>query len=241
MEKLEKFQLLLACTIISTGILLSSFVFATKIDKNENITVTGSASKIVKSDSASLTFAIRTNAINQKEAFSNIKKQSPKVVEYLISKEIKKEDIDIKAINGYYNYKTNQNGYSTNEIIGYSANQSYSIKSNDVEKIKHISTDIQSLVDKWINLEIYSTEYFYSDLASIKIDLLNEASKDAKQRANSMLKATGASVGRVKSMKMGVFQITPPTSNNVSDMGFNDTTSIDKKVTAVANVVFKVK
>ena len=78
MEKLEKFQLLLACTIISTGILLSSFVFATKIDKNENITVTGSASKIVKSDSASLTFAIRTNAINQKEAFSNIKKQSPK-------------------------------------------------------------------------------------------------------------------------------------------------------------------
>ena len=56
-----------------------------------------------------------------------------------------------------------------------------------------------------------------------------------------MLKATGANVGRVKSMKMGVFQITPPTSNNVSDMGFNDTTSIDKKVTAVANVVFKVK
>ncbi len=42
-------------------------------------------------------------------------------------------------------------------------------------------------------------------------------------------------------MKMGVFQITTPDSTNVADYGINDTSSIDKKVTAVANVVFKVK
>ena len=78
-------------------------------------------------------------------------------------------------------------------------------------------------------------------MASIKIDLLKEATLDAKQRAQSMLKATGANVGKVKSMRMGVFQITPPDSTMVSDMGVNDTTTIDKKVTAVANVVFKVK
>ena len=42
-------------------------------------------------------------------------------------------------------------------------------------------------------------------------------------------------------MKMGVFQSTPPDSTSVSDTGENDTSTIDKKVTAVANVVFKVK
>ena len=56
-----------------------------------------------------------------------------------------------------------------------------------------------------------------------------------------MLDATGSNVGKVKSMRMGVFQITPADSNNVSDMGINDTTTIDKKVTAVANVVFNVR
>ena len=56
-----------------------------------------------------------------------------------------------------------------------------------------------------------------------------------------MLEATNAHVGKVSSMRMGVFQITPADSTMVSDMGINDTTSIDKKVTAVANVVFKVK
>ena len=64
---------------------------------------------------------------------------------------------------------------------------------------------------------------------------------DAKERASAMLKATNNRVGKIKSVKMGVFQITPVDSNNVSDMGINDTTSIDKKITSVVNVVFEIK
>ena len=41
--------------------------------------------------------------------------------------------------------------------------------------------------------------------------------------------------------KMGVFQITPVDSTDVSDMGINDTSTIEKKITAVANVVFQIK
>ena len=46
---------------------------------------------------------------------------------------------------------------------------------------------------------------------------------------------------KIQSVKMGVFQITSAQSTNVSDSGIYDTSSIDKKVTAVANVVFKIK
>ena len=67
------------------------------------------------------------------------------------------------------------------------------------------------------------------------------ATNDAKERASAMLKATHNKVGKIQSVKMGVFQITEPDSTNVSDMGINDTSTIDKKVTAVANVVFKIK
>ena len=56
-----------------------------------------------------------------------------------------------------------------------------------------------------------------------------------------MLGAAGARVGKVKQMRMGVFQITPPDSTSVSDTGMNDTSTIDKKVTAVSSVIFKVK
>lgn len=241
MEKLEKFQILVSCLIITFGLLVASLIFASKMPKNENITVTGSASKIVKSDSAKLGFSIQTRDSNQKTSYATLKRQIPEVVKYLESKGIKKDDIDIKAMNGYKIYKQNERGYSTNEVIAFEANQVFEIKSKDVEKIKEISTDIQNLFDKGINIDVFSPEYFYSDLASIKIELLKEATLDAKQRAISMLGAANSKVGKVKSMRMGVFQITPVDSTMVSDMGLNDTSSIDKKVTAVANVVFKVK
>ena len=150
MEKLEKFQILASCLIITFGLLLASIIFASKISKDENITVTGSASKIVKSDSAKLGFSIRARKINQKEAYAYLKNQAPQVVEYLKSKGI--EDIEIKAINGYNVYRQNEKGYSTNEIIAYEASQFIDIKSKDVLKIKEISTDIQNLINKGVNV-----------------------------------------------------------------------------------------
>lgn len=241
LELVQKFQVIISCIIITLGLIVVGLLFTSRMPKGDTITVTGSSSKIVKSDSAKLSFTIQARALSQKDAFNTIKSQTPIVMEYLASKDIKKENISTRAMNGYYNYKQNANGYSTNEVASYSANMDVEIKSDDVEKIKEISTDITSLVDKGITLNIYQPEYFYSDLASLKIDLLKEATKDAKQRATSMLSATNARVGKVKQMRMGVFQITSPDSTNVSDMGINDTSTIDKKITAVANVVFKVK
>lgn len=240
MEKIEKFQIILSCIIITIGILFASLIFASRMPKGDTVTVTGSAYKIVKSDSGKLGFEIQATGVNQKTAFNTIKNQKPQVIEYLKSKGIDPKDINARAITGYNTYKT-QNGYSTNEIIAYNASMNIEVKSNDVEKIKEISTDIQNLVDKGINLSIYQPEYFYSDLASLKVNLLKEATSDAKDRAKSMLSATGAHVGKVKQMRMGVFQITSVDSTNVSDMGINDTSTIDKKVTAVANVIFKIK
>ena len=88
---------------------------------------------------------------------------------------------------------------------------------------------------------IRDRSYDYSKLPELKVSLLEKASNDAKNRAASMLKATHNSVGKIQSVRMGVYQITPVNSTDVSDMGINDTSSIDKKVTAVANVSFKIK
>ena len=78
-------------------------------------------------------------------------------------------------------------------------------------------------------------------MANLKIQLLEEATKDAKARANSMLKANRNKVGKIKNVKMGVFQITAPDSNDVADGGINDSSTVEKKVTAVANVTFSIK
>lgn len=237
-EKLEKFQLVLLSLILAFGLIIAVKCGANTLSNN-NIIVTGSAYKIVKSDSARMEFEISGRNATKQSAYNAVKKQLPIVKKYLMDKGI--TDIDVSASNGYYSYKYLPNGNVTNETAYYNLSQPIVIKSNDVQKIKEISSEIQSLLDQGIDINVTNTEYFYSGLSELKVDLLKEATKDAKDRATGMLKATHNRPGKIQSVNMGVFQITPVDSTNVSDMGINDTSSIDKKVTAVANVVFRIK
>lgn len=237
-EKLEKFQLVLLSLILAFGLIIAVKCGANTLSNN-NIIVTGSAYKIVKSDSARMEFEISERNATKQSAYNTVKKQLPIVKKYLMDKGI--TDIDVSASNGYYSYKYLPNGNVTNETAYYNLSQPIVIKSNDVQKIKEISSEIQSLLDQGIDINVTNTEYFYSGLSELKVDLLKEATKDAKDRATGMLKATHNRPGKIQSVNMGVFQITPVDSTNVSDMGINDTSSIDKKVTAVANVVFRIK
>ena len=237
-EKIQKVQIVLLAIILAFGL-----VFAVKTGtgllSNDKISVTGSAYKIVKSDSARLEFEITSRNANKQSAFNTVKTQLPIVKKYLTDKGL--TDIEIKASNGYYSYKYLPNGTMTNDIAYYNLSQPITVKSNDVQKIKDVSADIQSLLEKGIDINIINTDYFYSGLSDLKVELLKDATTDAKDRATAMLKATHNRPGKIQAVNMGVFQITPVDSTNVSDMGINDTTSIDKKVTAVANVVFRIK
>lgn len=71
--------------------------------------------------------------------------------------------------------------------------------------------------------------------------MLAKATENAKQRAENMARATGNKIGFMRSAKMGVFQITPVTSTDVSDWGTNDTSSLDKKVMSVVTVSFAIE
>jgi len=237
-EKLEKLQIFWLGIILALGLIFAVST-ATKNMSNDKITVTGSAYKIVQSDSGRLEFEISARKATKQESYNNIKSQIPIVMKYLKDNNI--TDIEVKAANGYPSYRYTPNGSMTNDIAYYNLSQTIVAKSNDVNKIKEISTDIQNLIDQGVDINIVNAEYFYSKLGDLKIELLKDATTDAKERANAMLKATHNHPGKIQSVQMGVFQITPVDSTNVSDMGINDTSSIEKKVTAVANIVFRIK
>ncbi len=241
LEKFEKYQLVLLALILAFGLFFATKYAVNTLSK-DGITVTGSAYEIVKSDSGRLSIDINIQAKTKAAAYQIMKKQLPLVTKYITEKGIPAENIEIKNYNGYYSYKYNQStGNYTNEVDYFKLLQPMEITSNDVNKIKEISLDIQSLLDQGIDINIRQTAYYYSKLSDLKVKLLEAATDDAKQRAAAMLKATNNKVGNIQSVKMGVFQITEVDSTSVSDMGINDTSTIDKKVTAVANVVFKIK
>jgi len=237
---LKDFQLLLFGVVLAIGIVFGVKIATDNLSQS-GITVTGSAYEIVKSDTATLNLVVNSRNESKSVAYSVLKKQVPEVKAYLIENGVKEDEIIVLAPTNYTTNKYSSSGSMTNEIAYYTFEQTLSVKSNDIEKIKKLSLEAQALVEKGININTNAPEYNYSKLAELKIKLLGEATKDAKTRATEMLKATHNKAGKIKSVKMGVFQITPPTSNEVSDWGVNDTSSVEKKVTAVANVVFAVK
>ncbi len=240
-EKFKDFQLSILGVLIALALISVAFIVSDNLSK-DNISVTGSSFEIVKSDTAAWTLRIETKAPTRIAAYKTIKEQLPLVQKYLLDNGIESAQIDIAPTNSYETYKTNPTtGYSTNEIAYYNFNQTIKVTSDDVEKIKQLSTDVQSLLEKGITISSDMPEYQYSKLADLKVKLLASAATDAKARAKSMLKSNHNTIGKIRSAKMGVFQITPPDSNSVSDMGINDLSTIDKKVTAVANVVFAIK
>lgn len=240
LEKLEKFQITILAIVLALGLILSTNIITSSLP-SDGITTTGSASKIVKSDNASLYLTLIARGKNKKNSYLTIQKQIPTVISYIKNNGFTDNDIELKTTNGYNTYKTLPNGNTSNEVAYYTLHQPIVIKSNDVEKIRKLSINITSLMDKNIEIESNNPEYYYSKISDLKIELLHQATTDAKQRASAMLKATHNKPGKIQSVKMGVFQITATDSTDVSDSGIYNTDSIDKKVTAVANVVFKIK
>lgn len=239
-EKVEKLQLIILGLLIGLALIIATKIVSRALP-NDGISVTGSAYEIVKSDSGRFEFDITTRKPNRKIAYETIQSQIPVVVNYLKEKGFSDNDIEIKTSNGYITYKTMPNGNTTNEPAYYNMFQPISVKSGNVQMIKDVSVDISKLLTKGIDINTREPEYYYSQLSDLKVKLLQAAASDAKQRASAMLKATHNRTGCIQSVKMGVFQITPVDSTNVSDMGINDTSTIEKKVTAVANVVFRIK
>lgn len=239
-KNLEKYQLVSLGVILALGLIIAVHS-VTKTMSKDSISVTGSAYEIVQSDSGSMELMLNVRKPTKAEALADAQKQLPLVKKYLTENGFKPEDIDVKAANGYNSYKYSPNGNMTNEIAYYNLNQTITVKSDDVNIIKEASLNIQTLAQDGIDIDASMVQYSYSKLSDLKVKLLEAATKDAKARAEAMLKATHNKTGKIQSVKMGVFQITPVSSTEVSDYGISDTSTIEKKITSVANVVFQIK
>ena len=240
LEKIEKFQILILGLVLALGGIIAVGMVTNSMS-NDTISVTGSYSQNVTSDSGMFEITLSSRKANKALSYGDLNRQTPIVVSYFEKQENDKKDIDVKNPSGYDVYELNYNGNSTNKIIGFNATKYITVTSKDVEKIKKVSSDIIELNSQDVDLSVSAPSYFYSKLSDLKVEMLEKATKDAHQRASAMLKATHNKVGKIKSVQMGVFQITPVDSTEVSDYGINDTSSIEKKITSVANVKFRVK
>ena len=149
--------------------------------------------------------------------------------------------MSVKAVEMQPVNETTGEGRETGRILAYRLSQSFEVRSADVDMITRLSQRASELMAQGVPLAAQPPEYLFTKLADLRISLLEDATKDAKLRAEAITRSTGGSVGAVREARMGVFQITPRFSTEVSDYGVYDLTSVEKDVTAVVRVTFGVK
>jgi hypothetical protein len=229
---------------MALGLIISSMIFGWFYSKtkkgDEAITVTGSAKKRIKSDLVVWSAGVTAQSAQLTEAYKQLSDGIPKIKQYLISKGIPENEMTVSSIATTTLKKQDSNGVETSEVTGYLLKQSIDVRSNNVDKIAQIAREATELINQGILIESNAPQYYYTQIGDLKIEMLGEASKDAKTRAERIAASTGNSIGAVRSARMGVLQITPADSTEVSDAGIYDTSTIDKDLTAVVNISFAV-
>ncbi len=241
----KNYQLFNIGTALAIGLVLSSIIlgwsYTQKKSGDEAVTVTGSAKKRIKSDLVVWSAGVSYQSAQLSDAYKQLSENIPRIKKYLVEKGIAENQITVSAISSMTLHGRDENGNETSEINGYKLSQDVEIRSNDVERIAQIAREATELINQGILLESSPPKYYFTKLGELKIEMLGEAAQDAKARAEQIAASTGSEVGKIRSARMGVMQITAADSTDVSDYGIYDTSTIEKDVTAVVNINFAVE
>jgi hypothetical protein len=191
-----------------------------------------------------LNYSVRN--MNMKDAYSVLKEQNNVVKEYLKGKGLSEDEMIFNAVTHYADndWEWNETARRSFEVFkGYVLTQSIRIESTDVEKIEKISREVTELLDQGIQIDGNNVSYYYTKLADLKIEMLANATKDARNRAETIAKNAGSSLGGLKTANMGVFQITAPNSadEDYSWGGTFNTSSKQKRASINMKLTYYVK
>ncbi len=235
----------IVAVILALGLIMSSAIatggFVSVKSKDTTITVTGSAKKQITSDLITWSGYFSASAPTTAEAYTQLKLGQSKVRSYFLSQGIAEKEMIFSSINTSPIYEILPNGNYSNVVGAYQLGQSVTIRSKDIEKITELSRNATDLINEGVEFASDPPQYMYTGIADLKVEMLAEATKDARTRAEQIAQSAGSKVGKLRYAKMGVFQITPLYSNDVSDMGVNDTSSMEKEITAVVTCKFAIE
>jgi len=229
--------LALAVAMISAASIASR---AFEFTQRSQITIKGFAAKAIVSDLALWEGVVSTRHADLATAYRKLEADGAQIVALLEKVKIPKEQIEFSATRTQILRK--KVGYNeTNQIEAYQLEQSFRVKSEDVDLVQKIAAESTELLKKGIEINSTAPRFYYTGLEGLKVEMLAQAARDAYNRADTMAKNSGSKLGGLRSAQQGVFQITPEHSVEVSGYGENDTSSLNKVIRAVVTVEYGIE
>jgi hypothetical protein len=202
-------------------------------NRNDVIIVTGSAKKRIASDYIVWNLSVTSTQPSAADAAKELNGWTAKIRAFLTGEGVKADELSVQPISTNTLSKAGR-------VTAYRLSRSFEVRSARVREVTGVADHTSELLAQGIPLSADSPQYVYTNLPTLRPQLLAEATKDAQNRARVIVKATGGHLGKLRGVDVGVFQVTSPNSTEVEDYGVYDTSTLEKDVTAVVNVTFGV-
>ena len=206
---------------------------------DKTIVVTGSVKRRIVSDRIAWRATIVGRAADLSSAYKSMAGGTPKAMAFLQERGVDPKTITTSAVRIKEVHPKDKEGHEIEEAISlYSVEQDIIVESAEVEKIAGVSRDATKLLEQGIQIQSDSPKYLYTKLADLKLQLLAEAAKDARHRAEQIASNTGARVEQLNTARMGVIQVNAANESTTSADGVNDTTSLEKDALGIVTATF---
>ncbi len=249
----------LSAVAISLGLAGSTFIASSswkdvrkKPEKN-NIRITGSARKRIVSDLIQWSSSVKAEGADRTAAYVALKGGTEKVVAFLKTQGVKTDEIQTESASITEEFETikedkvlpgtNVPLHSERKVSkGFSARQVVSVSSANVGLIEKVSREITTLLEQGVDVTSHDPSYYYTRLSELKLQMLAEAAKDARARAENILNSAGnTNVGKLVYADMGIININAANSTETSNEGNNDTSSRDKDIITIVHAEYQVE
>lgn len=205
------------------------------------VTVKGATERTVKADIAYWTISF----VNTGNDLNAIKIKNSKDLEATINF-LKQNNINEKeySINPIELVDMEAKEYrDPNQVNRYIMSQSVSIITENVDLVSIVSQKLDQLIDKNISIKCGYGEmkpvYKFTQLNSIKQDMLKEATINARKTAEQFAKDSNSKVGKIKYANQGLFSIS--SKNKSSSFGDNEPFEKYKEVRVVITIDYWLK
>jgi hypothetical protein len=237
-------QLFLGLMLIAAALVLFGWSVSKTIrqikQSNQLITVSGVATKKIQSNYVVWKFSVKGKGTTLQHAYQRVGSYTASILSYLNSNQIPRSEI-MESPLMTNNIQQFINGQMTGYIVQYQLIQNFEIRSHHVNQIAAFARHIYQLINQGIPIVSQSPQFLYTDLGPLRVQMLTEATKDAKARAVAIAGAAGDRIGVLRSVNVGLFQVTSPGSTEVSAFGQYSTSTIEKQVSVVESASFQIR
>ena len=222
---------ILAIGIAVSGLAIGFGLYSLKTF--EYVSVKGLAEKVVKSNDAVWQIRFSAAGDDLNSVYQQITQSQNKVKDFLKHQGFQDSEMELMTVD-----ITDNQAQSYNNKVGkrYSSNGGVMLHTGSVDQVIAAQQKVSQLVQQGVVLTQSQANYYFTKLNDIKLEMLNEATKNAQNSAEAFAVRAHNDLGKIHNASQGLFTIT-----DVSPQTYGPNVSVMKNVRVVTTVEYFLK